>query len=154
MSSLPTLSNLSGKWHGKNLLWLSPDEPVRESEADAEISTIAQGQFTEIMYTWVFEGKAQEGRIILGQTPDSKAVKAVWFDTWHMMEQFMVCEGEVDDEGVVWVKGSYAAPPGPDWGWQISIETQKIDVFHLIMHNITPEGEAFLAVDISCSPGN
>lgn len=33
MSSLPALSNLSGKWRGKNLLWLSPDEMVRESEA-------------------------------------------------------------------------------------------------------------------------
>lgn len=151
MSVLTELTQLIGKWRGTNQLWLSPDEPVRGSESIAEFSTIAHAQFTELRYSWAEEGNAQEGRIILGQAPESRVVKAIWFDTWHLMDQFMVCEGQVDSEGVVRVKGSYAAPPGPDWGWQITIEPKEKDVFHLIMHNISPEGESFLAVKTSYS---
>jgi hypothetical protein len=77
MSAITKLSNLSGKWHGTNQLWLSPEEPVHESESIAEISTITQGQFMEIQYSWTYEGKAQEGRIILGQTPEGESFLAV-----------------------------------------------------------------------------
>ena len=147
MPALGEVIPLNGKWQGTNKLWLSPGEPVRESESLAEISTIAQGQFSEMRYTWAEGGKAQEGRIIIGHAPAGQAVNAVWFDTWHMMDQFMVCAGSVEAEGLVRVKGAYAAPPGPDWGWQIAVEPKWKDQFHLMMYNITPEGESFLAVE-------
>jgi hypothetical protein len=157
MTALDDLTALIGTWRGTKRLWLAPGEPVRESESGAEIATVAQGQFSELRYTWAYEGEPQEGRLIVGRGPADGAVQAVWFDTWHMRDQFMVCEGESpaagsrgEDaaEGAVTVRGSYAAPPGPDWGWEIAIEPRGPDGFRLRMTNITPEGERFLAVEI------
>jgi hypothetical protein len=146
MPALTSLTLLSGKWQGSSQLWLAPGEPVRSSETTAEIRASAHEQFTELLYTWAFEGEPQEGRLILGQPAGSTAVNAVWFDTWHMADQFMVCAGSVEEKSVVRVRGSYAAPPGPDWGWEISIEPGGEDAFQLRMYNITPDGQKFLAV--------
>ena len=33
----------------------------------------------------------------------------------------MACEGAVEPDWAIAVHGSYAAPPGPDWGWRIFI---------------------------------
>ena len=63
----------------------------------------------------------------------------------------MVCEGKVDEEGIVCVRGTYSAPPGPDWGWQITIEPESEEVFRFLMHNITPEGKKELAVEVMYS---
>jgi hypothetical protein len=149
MSALAVLTNLVGKWQGTNQLWLSPEEPVRESESSAVIRTLAQGQFSEMQYSWADEGHPQEGRLILGQITGKKTIEAVWFDTWHMREEFMVCEGEIDEDGVVVsVQGTYAAPSGPDWGWEITIEPGDKNAFRFLMYNISPEGEKMLAVEV------
>ena len=147
MSALVEITGLLGKWQGTNNLWLSPEDPVRKSVSDAEIKTTAQDQFTEIRYTWTFEGVTQEGRLILGKEVGTGRVRAAWFDTWHMRDQFMVCEGASEEKGTVWVAGSYAAPPGPDWGWRITIEQREGSVLNFLMHNISPEGEEMLAVE-------
>lgn len=151
MSALASLSGLIGKWQGTNHLWLSPDEPVRKSESAAKIKTSAQEQFSEILYSWAYEGQPQEGRLIVGQATGQKVVQAVWFDTWHMREQFMVCEGSAGDDGSMSVQGAYSAPPGPDWGWQIMIEPTGQDAFRFLMYNITPEGKKMLAVEVAYS---
>jgi hypothetical protein len=147
MAVLDLLTELSGKWRGRNQLWLSPEAPGQESETDVEIRTIAQGQFSEIRYGWAFEDQPQEGRLILGLADGQESVKAVWFDTWHMRGQFMVCEGNAEEDGSVSVQGTYPAPPGPDWGWQITIQPGDGETFRLLMHNITPNGEKMLAVE-------
>jgi len=151
MSALNKIIDLNGKWQGTKHLWLSPEAPARNSQSTAKIHSTAQGQFTEIRYTWADEGKPQEGRLILGLDTQQKVVKAVWFDTWHLSEQFMVCEGRVDDHGGVNIQGTYAAPGGPDWGWQIRIEPKDQDQFALRMYNIAPQGEKMLAVEINYS---
>ena len=87
--------------------------------------------------------------MILGQESQLNVVNAAWFDTWHLREQFMVCEGRVDNQGAVNIRGTYAAPPGPDWGWQITIEPMDQDQFGIRMYNITPAGEKMLAVEIN-----
>jgi hypothetical protein len=117
----------------------------------AEINTIGQDQFSEIRYSWADEGQPQEGRLILGEESKQNIIQAVWFDTWHMRDQFMVCKGSANDHGVVSVQGTYAAPPGPDWGWQITIEPKDKNEFRFLMHNITPEGEKELAVEVAYS---
>ena len=50
-------------------------------------------------------------------------------------------------EGSVSIQGSYAAPPGPDWGWRILIEPRQADSFWMVMYNISPEGREALAVE-------
>ncbi|HNT53325.1 MAG TPA: DUF1579 family protein [Anaerolineaceae bacterium] len=147
MPALAALSDLQGLWRGITHLWLSPAEPVRLSETTAAVTAIAQDQFTEIQYTWAEGGKPQEGRLILGQAPDSDAVKAVWFDTWHMQNEFMICAGRSNPPNGVCVKGAYPAPYGPDWGWQIAIVPEGSTAFRLIMHNLPPDGQALLAVE-------
>jgi hypothetical protein len=44
--------------------------------------------------------------------------------------------------------GSYAAPPGPDWGWRITIRSASPAEFQIVMHNISPDGQEDLAVQI------
>jgi len=154
MTAIDEHKELVGKWQGTNKLWIMPEDPVHLSETTADISITPHDQFIELIYSWVYDGEPQEGRIIFGQTPDSRQVKAVWFDTWHVTNQFMVFDGNVDDKGVVEVLGSYPAPEGPDWGWQITIEPRGRDVFHLLMHNIIPNEGKYLAVEAIYSRKN
>lgn len=147
MAGLVTLGRLVGDWRAISRLWLSPDDPVRESESLAAIRAVGRDQFNELEYSWAFDDRPQVGRLILGQDPGSHAVKAVWFDSWHMKNDFMVCLGGVDPTGVVAVKGEYAAPPGPNWGWEILIEPDAQGGFSLSMYNIPPNGEPELAVE-------
>ena len=148
MTAIGELKNMIGKWQGTNHLWLSPEDPVHKSESMAEMEIILQGQFNEFRYSWAFEGKPAEGRLLLGLPPDQTKVQAVWFDSWHMRDQFMICEGFVSDEGAVIVQGSYAAPPDPDWGWQITLQPTDQDELIFLMHNISPEGQKMLAVEV------
>lgn len=151
MIVIEVFQGLLGEWRATNRLWLSPDEPVRESESLAVVRLVGREQFAEIEYSWAFDGKPQEGRIIVGQDPGSHAVKAVWFDSWHMRNDFMSCQGGVDPTGVIALKGAYAAPPGPDWGWEILIEPALRGAFRLSMYNIPPAGEKELAVEANYS---
>jgi hypothetical protein len=156
MIAIDVFRGLIGEWRATNRLWLSPDDPVRESESLAVVRLAGCDQFAEIEYTWAFDGKPQQGRVILGQDPGSHAVKGVWFDSWHMRNDLMTCLGGIDPTGVIAVKGTYAAPPDPDWGWEILIEPDARDAFRLSMYNIPPGGEKELAVEVSytrVSPG-
>lgn len=52
------------------------------------------------------------------------------------------------ERGVIDVRGSYAAPPGPDWGWRFIIAPAQMSL-GLVMYNITPAGQEALAVEAS-----
>lgn len=151
MMAIEVFQDLLGAWRATNRLWLAPDEPVRESESLATIRHLGRKQLAEIEYSWAFDGKPQEGRIIVCQDPGSHAVKAVWFDSWHMRNDFMSFQGGVDPTGVVALKGVYAAPPGPDWGWEILIEPALQGAFRLSMYNIPPGEGKELAVEANYS---
>jgi hypothetical protein len=60
------LAALVGRWVGYNRLWVSPEDPVHESDAGASIALAAQGNFVTIAYTWADEGRPQDGVLILG----------------------------------------------------------------------------------------
>jgi hypothetical protein len=106
---------------------------------------VAQGKFVRLDYSWGYEGQAQAGSYLFGYEKQRGAVTAVWIDSWHMGDKYMACEGTAN--GVIDVRGSYAAPPGPDWGWRTVIEPEKEAAFRLLMYNISPEGEEALAVE-------
>lgn len=143
-----TLISLLGSWQGINRLWFSPDDPARESAATAEVALVAGGKFATVHYTWAYENQPQDGLLLLGQEPQSNLVTAVWVDSWHVGDKAMQCQGGVRPDETVWVQGAYAAPPGPDWGWQIIIEPEKDGRFRFAMDNISPEGEEMLAVEV------
>jgi hypothetical protein len=159
---------LIGHWVGTNDLWLSPEEPCRKSPTEAVVALAAQGKFVTIQYTWADDGAPQDGLLMLGYERQLKTVRAVWIDSWHMGDKFMLCQGtdgataslpcgaegrsmgfqpmNCHERGIL-VKGSYSAPPGPDWGWQIGIEPEHDGKFRIVMHNVSPDGKAALAVE-------
>ena len=147
MSTLSSLAGLVGNWRGLNRLWLSSAAPVRESETTCIVAPAAQGQFLTFQYTWSDEGAPQDGLLLVGYEAQSQTVKAVWIDSWHMHDGYMPCQGTVDAQGAVFLHGIYAAPPGPDWGWQIEIAPQNEDLFDLVMRNVPPQGKADKAVE-------
>ena len=146
------LKALAGRWQGTNRVWLSPNDPVMESQTEAVVSLTALGKFLSLQYTWSVDGELQEGLLVLGQESPQGLVKAAWVDSWHMSDVMMVCEGAVSPEGAVWVRGTYAAPPGPNWGWRITLESQAGNTFRIVMDNISPEGVEMLAVEAVYTP--
>ena len=146
MSALPGLAGLEGEWVGPNTLWLSPDDPARVSDGSATIASAAQGRFVTCRYSWADKGEPQDGLLVIGFEPSSGLVTAFWLDSWHMGDKVMRCEGALSEDGAVEVAGSYAAPPGPDWGWTIRLELAD-DTLRLLMHNVTPEGQSAPAVE-------
>ena len=77
MSAPETLKKLIGNWSGSNRLWLSPQEPVRESETKARVAPAAGGQFVTIQYTWADDGHPQEGLLLIGVEERPNLVHAV-----------------------------------------------------------------------------
>lgn len=147
MSVPESLSNLDGTWAGTNRLWLMPGEPVRECDTTLFVTQVAQEKLVALHNRWAYEGSAQDGLLLVGQNPQSLALKGTWIDSWHMQHEMMALEGGLAPDGRVTLRGSYAAPHGPDWGWQIELVPGPGDTFRMVMHNISPTGGAYLAVE-------
>lgn len=146
MSIPDRIAELTGNWTGSSKLWLSPDAPARESASTAVVKLAAKGCCLAVEYTWAFEGKEQEGLLVLGPGGKPGSLSGVWIDSWHMSDMFMTLTGGIEDGSRISVLGSYAAPPGPDWGWRVAIEPGT-DTFKLLMFNVSPEGVEALAVE-------
>jgi hypothetical protein len=148
MSIPESISRLVGRWSGSNRLWLAPGEPVRESGTTLDVALTGLGQFATFQYTWAWEGKTQEGLLLVGGDPTSGAAQAAWVDSFHTQGTIMTFRGKVMEGGGMQVEGSYPAPPGPDWGWRIEILPQEAaEKFRLVMYNIPPGSEPLLAVE-------
>ncbi len=140
------LRALTGSWQGTNRLWLDPAKPAQESEGTAVFQLVAQKKFATLRYTWAYDKQPQEGFLLFGE--DDQEITAAWVDSWHMQDKMMHCTGKIAANGAISVVGYYAAPPDPDWGWRITIEPQSANQFTFRMHNITPQGEEMLAVEV------
>ena len=151
MSVPEPLAALVGRWTGTMRLWMSPAEPAQQSDSTATVSLAARGRFLSLEYTWSEEGVPQAGQILIGHEPRSGAVTAVWIDSWHMGDKMMICQGSLGPDGAVTLRGAYAAPPGPDWGWQIRLAPTPRGTFEIVMYNVTPEGKAQVAVEVGYS---
>jgi hypothetical protein len=102
-------------------------------------------RFLRFDYSWSYHGQPQEGSLLMGGDPSSSSATAHWIDTWHMSHAVLACQGTATANGGLDLKGSYAAPPGPDWGWRIAVVPG--DELRIVMHNIWPEGKEELAVE-------
>jgi hypothetical protein len=147
MSTPASLEKLVGEWVGTNRLWLSTEKAPHESNSTASVSRAAKGRFLAIQYSWAFEGEPQEGLLLVGCEKMQNVVKAAWIDSWHMSDKFMTCEGATDERGGVFFRGSYAAPPRPEWGWRTVIEPGDGKSFRMLVYNVSPEGKEALAVE-------
>lgn len=157
MSLQAHFAELAGDWIGTKQVWLAPGQPVRESETAASVALPAGGQFATVRYTWADEGKPQDGLLVVRRPAEAdsanaprggSAVEMVWIDSWHMRDAFMVCDAEPAGDGELAARGSYAAPPGPDWGWRITLRMETADSFVIVMDNILPDGREARAVEM------
>jgi hypothetical protein len=147
MSIHAALSGLAGGWTGTHYLWLRPDEEPTASVSMAEIGTAAGGNFLTVAYEWAEDGP-QDGLILLNQQAAEGDPNSVWLDSFHTAPGLMLMRSSMGEDGIAVLDGSYAAPPGPDWGWRIVIDPTPTPNFHLLMFNITPGGDLFKAVEV------
>jgi len=145
MEAFSRLIGLTGRWRGTYRLIVEPDQPARDSESTAVVAPVAGGRFARIDCGWEFEGNPQEGSILFGSDRERGVVTALWVDSWHTINKVMSCEGVAGAS--LDLLGSYAAPPGPNWGWRTVIDTPEPDSFRMVMYNISPAGKEHLAVD-------
>ncbi|MEO7723278.1 MAG: DUF1579 family protein [Chthoniobacterales bacterium] len=138
-------SALIGDWQGKMQLFMaSPPEPGLISASRLAVTSIAGGSFLQLNYDWSHEGETRTGVLLFGYDEQNAATVA-WVDSFHMSSKIMFCTG-VTNSGSATLTGSYAAPPGPDWGWRIVIRSGSANELQIVMHNISPEGQEDLAV--------
>ena len=146
-AALEGLAACSGAWTGTNRLSDPSMNVLDHSPSTAALTPLLGGTFIRMDYTWAYQGTAQEGSLLIGFDSGLAVVTAHWVDTWHMGERVMSCHGTSEDDGSVDVGGTYAAPPGPDWGWRIVLQPRDGSALRLLMYNITPDGTEELAVE-------
>ncbi|QCO99548.1 DUF1579 domain-containing protein [Arthrobacter sp. 24S4-2] len=71
----------------------------------------------------------------------------VWVDSFHSGPEWMNFAGDIGVDGVVRLTGWYAAPSGPDWGWQIHVEPGDGNGGRITMHNMVPGHEPYQVVE-------
>ena len=146
MSSFEELKRtLVGSWRGTKHLYLEPPPAAPlSSTSSLAVSEVAGGSFLQFNYEWTYEGEPQAGVLLVG-ADEENAASAAWVDSFHMSSKILFSTGHAA-EGAVDVRGSYAAPPGPDWSWQTVIRAGSANELEVVMHNTSPEGQEDLAV--------
>ncbi len=147
MSALDKLAECSGSWRGTNRLRDPGMNDLDDSPSTAELTPLLDGRFIRLDYTWAYQGAAQKGSLLIGFDSGPAVATAHWVDTWHMGEAVMSCHGIAETDGSIMVRGTYSAPPGPDWGWRIGLRPSDGTALHLVMYNISPDGDEELAVE-------
>lgn len=140
-------AKLVGEWAGNNLLhlsWLTPSD--FNSAGQMSVQAIANGKCLTSKYTWSHEGTPHEGFLLLAHAATSGVTTAGWVDSWHQSGGVLTCQGSLHENGTIEVRGSYPAPPGPDWGWRITIAKRSDNELQMLMHNCAPDGTEDLAV--------
>lgn len=144
---------LTGEWRGVKQLYLEPPPAAAvSSPSKLTVIPVAGGSFLQFDYDWTFEGDLQSGVLLLG-ADEENAASAAWIDSFHMSNKIMSCAGTAA-AGAIDLRGSYAAPPGPDWGWRMIIRSLSPNELQIAMHNISPEGQEDLAVQIDYTRGS
>lgn len=142
------LVDAAGAWTGSNTLHDPHSGKPESSDATAWITPVLDGRFVRMDYTWGYQGRPQLGSLLLGhrRKPEPGILTGHWIDTWHNGDNVMVFEGAAGAGPGIDIRGSYPAPPDPDWGWRIVILPDG-DALRVLMHNVTPAGEEAMAVE-------
>jgi hypothetical protein len=147
MSIGSVVDHASGSWEGTNGFRLMPGDPLSEFPAAATLSVAAGGYLGTLDYTWTHpDDGAQHGLLAFGNGGGDNLIVALWADSWHQHPEAKVCEGSVDEPGVISVGLEY----GEGWRWQIILDASKPDVLVLQMDNVIPPDVA--TEEISAGP--
>jgi len=153
MSFLQTLAAAAGTWQGTNRLHNPETGQHDDSPSTLTVTPVLDGRFVRLDYTWLFQGAPQSGVMLVGHENEANIDTAYWIDSWHNGDKGMLCRGPATDDDSATLKGSFAAPPGPDWGWDIVLTPVPGQSFTIVMHVYSPEGEQGPAVEASYMPG-
>jgi hypothetical protein len=146
MRTFDRLGACAGSWRGTNTLQDPNSGRPEESSSTLAVTPVLGGRFVRVDYAWSYQGEPQEGSLLVGCDPQSGEVSGHWIDTWHMGPKVMTCLGKTSTGGTISVTGSYAAPPGPDWGWRIELAPRD-DSLRITHINIDPDGKEVLAAE-------
>ena len=152
MTFLEKLAACAGTWQGTNRLHDPSTKQPDDTPSTLVITPILDGRFVRLDYTWRWDGQPQSGAMIVGHEDQANVDTAYWVDTWHNRDVGMLCRGPGGDGASITVAGTYAAPPGPDWGWDIGLTPKPGESFEIVMHVYTPEGEQGPAVEAWYTP--
>lgn len=152
MSILDALIACAGDWHGTSTLQDPGTIQPSPSSSNLTVTPLLGGRFVRLDYTWSYQDKPQEGSLLIGSEKKGSVLTGYWIDTWHVGEKVMTFQGPNPSGSTYSLRGSYEAPPGPDWGWRIEITPEAEGTLRMVMFNIWPEsegGQEDLAVDAS-----
>jgi hypothetical protein len=146
MRIVECLAPLVGRWQGVHRQRLLPTDEFVASAATASVSVTAR-EFVSLAYTWSDGDAPQEGLLLLSGGTGEDGVQGVWVDSWHQSPEWMIFSGTASDDGVVRLAGSYAAPEGPDWGWQVVLAPIEGGGGRMTMLNLVPGYDPYEAVE-------
>lgn len=142
------LRALEGRYDGTKTLYdPNADGAPVTSTATLAVEPLAKGRFVGLRYVWSYPAgeEPQEGFLLVGENDDG--VFATWIDSWHNGHNAMRLAQDVGADGDAPVlRGTFPAPPGPDWGWTIALQPTE-NALRISMEVVTPDGAAAPAVD-------
>jgi hypothetical protein len=144
-----SIHKAAGLWQGKSKLnqpWLPAGKQVTESSSRLHIETDNLGKFATLTYDWHYEGKREEGTLILSGSVKSKRMEMGWVDSWHQSSGVLYLKGQEGEDGAVKARGEYSVDGKEFWGWTIELHATS-DELTLRMENVPPKGEAMWAVE-------
>ncbi len=144
------LRPMTGTWQATNHLWFMPGDPAHESATTLVVEPAVGDFVTLLRYTWSHDGTPHEGVMLVRDAADSPP-DIIWLDDFHTERKFMSLGQGTRTDTVLTATGSYAAPPGPDWGWRVELHVElhvESDDALLVRHyNILPDGQEALAIE-------
>ena len=145
MALTDALKNLAGGWKGTTTVWPGPEAEAIHSDVWLDARLAARGKFLIFAYDWAVQNQPQQGELGFSIAGDGESVQGWWIDSWHNDNAVMNLTGETKAENEVFLSGTFAAPDGPDWGWdiQITAETTNLDI---VMWVIPPDEAGMIGV--------
>jgi hypothetical protein len=137
---LQALLACAGTWKGTNTLHDPNTGGPEESPGTLRVASLLDSRFVRLDYTWSYQGKPQEGSLLVGYDPGTRTISGHWIDSWHMGHAAMILLGTEPEGATLRLAGTYAAPPEPDWGWRIEVTAASgVDALRITMVNIWPD---------------
>ena len=99
MGDLEKLKSSVGNYKGTNRLHYPPENPPDETPSNLNLTSILNGRFVRIDYTWSYKNAPQEGSMLIGFDPKENLVTIHWIDTWHMSNKVLALQGVAESDG-------------------------------------------------------
>ncbi|MFY8051161.1 MAG: DUF1579 family protein [Armatimonadaceae bacterium] len=139
MALTAAITGLAGGWKGTKTVWPGPDANVIRSDLWLDARLAARGKFLVLSYDWTVSGIAQQGELGFSLSDDLMNAQGWWIDSWHNDNAVMHLSGKATEEAGLLLSGTFPAPDGPDWGWDIQIDAKTTEM-DIVMW-VRPPGE-------------